>query len=104
MRYLSGAWTANILWYLSDQPRRFSELKYDLNGVSAKVLSQRLRRLHSDGLVSRTSFNTSPPSVEYSLTELGRSLRPALGELVRIGELIKRRRQARVDVEREEAA
>lgn len=92
VRYMSGAWTANILWYLGNQPRRFSELKQDLRGVSAKVLSQRLRRLEGDGLVARLSLNTAPPSVEYVLTELGRDLQPALAALVEVGHKIKHRK------------
>ena len=94
VRYMSGAWTANILWYLGNQPRRFSELKQDLRGVSAKVLSQRLRRLESDGLVARLPLDTTPPSIEYSLTELGRDLQPALAALVEVGHKIKHRKAA----------
>jgi DNA-binding HxlR family transcriptional regulator len=92
VRYISGAWTPNILWYLSAQPRRFSELKQDLPGVSSKMLAQRLRRLESDGLVTRRPMNTSPPSIEYSLTEVGRDLQPALAMLVTVGHKIKQRR------------
>lgn len=94
VRYLSGAWTANILWYLGGQPRRFSELKQDLPGISAKVLSQRLRRLESDNLVSRLPVDTTPPSVEYALTALGRDLQPALAALVEVGHKIKQRKKA----------
>lgn len=94
VRYMSGAWTANILWYLSHQPRRFSELKHDLSGISAKVLAQRLHRLEGDGLVARVPLHTSPPSVEYVLTELGRDLQPALAALVEVGHIIKQRNAA----------
>ena len=91
VRFLAGTWTPNILWYLGSQPRRFSELKRDLAGVSAKVLAQRLKRLQADGLVRRVEIKTSPPSVEYSLTDLGTTLRPALETLVFVGERIKQR-------------
>ena len=94
VRYMGGTWTANILWYLSQQPRRFSELKQDLRGISAKVLSQRLHRLESDSLVVRLPLSTSPPSVEYALTELGRDLQPALAALVEVGHKIKQRKAA----------
>jgi DNA-binding HxlR family transcriptional regulator len=93
IRYMSGAWTANILWYLGDQPRRFTELKQDLRDISAKVLSQRLRRLVGDGLVARVPLSTSPPSIEYALTPLGRDLQPALIALVEVGQQIKRRKE-----------
>src|SRR5512145_1223943 len=48
MRILGGAWTPNVLWYLREEPRRFSELKADLQGISAKTLSARLRKLERD--------------------------------------------------------
>jgi DNA-binding HxlR family transcriptional regulator len=91
VRFLRGAWTVNILWYLKNQPRRFTELKSDLRTISSKVLVQRLRRLENDGLVRRTRATTSPPSIEYALTELGQELQPALDSLIAIGEKIKRR-------------
>jgi DNA-binding HxlR family transcriptional regulator len=87
---MSGAWTANILWYLGHQPRRFGEVKHDLSDISAKVLSQRLRRLEADGLVARVPLSTSPPSIEYALTPLGHDLQPALAALVAVGQQIKR--------------
>lgn len=89
LRYLSGTWTPNILWYLGAQSRRFSELRRDMTGISAKVLAARLRRMQADGLVCRVELPSSPPSVEYSLTELGRELQPALAALVTVGEKIK---------------
>jgi DNA-binding HxlR family transcriptional regulator len=90
--FIRGAWTANILWYLATQPRRFTELMHDLRGVSAKVLTQRLKRLEHDGLIARRRLDTSPPSVEYALTDLGESLQPALATLVAVGHRMKMRR------------
>jgi DNA-binding HxlR family transcriptional regulator len=91
VRFLRGAWTANILWYLRNQPRRYSELKADLSSISSKVLAQRLRRLENDGLIVRIPTATSPPSVEYALSGLGKEVQPALALLVSIGEKIKSR-------------
>jgi DNA-binding HxlR family transcriptional regulator len=91
MSFLSGAWTPNIIWYLSAAPRRFSELKQDLSGVSAKMLAQRLRHLTEIGVVMRHELPTSPPTVEYSLTEIGCELKPAIDAIVRVGEKLKRR-------------
>lgn len=96
MKFLGGAWTPNILWYLKAGPRRFSELKDDVHGISAKVLTQRLKRLEEDGLISRTVMPTSPPTVEYALTELGEELRPAIEAIVRVGEKLKRRKALRL--------
>jgi DNA-binding HxlR family transcriptional regulator len=85
MELIGGAWTPNILWHLKSNPRRFSELKDDIGRVSGKVLTQRLRRLVESGLVERNVVPTSPPTVEYSLTEFGHELRPAIEAIVRVG-------------------
>lgn len=94
MRFLGGAWTPNIIWYLSGGPRRFSELKHDLSGISAKMLTQRLRDLTESGIVARMELSTSPPTVEYSLTETGMELKPAIDAIVRVGERLKKLREA----------
>lgn len=89
LRFIGQAWTPNIIWYLSHQPRRFSELKADLAGISAKVLTARLRQLERDGLVRREELASSPPSVEYRLTALGQELKPAIEALVSVGHRLK---------------
>lgn len=92
MAVLGGAWTPNILWYLGPGPRRFNELRGDIGGVSGKVLSARLQRLRGDGIVTRQVMDTSPPTVEYELTELGRELLPAVEAIVDVGHRLKKRR------------
>jgi len=82
VKLLGGAWAPHVIWYLSQQPRRFSELRKDIRAISARVLSARLRELQERGVVSRTPLSTSPPSAEYALTALGRELLPALAALV----------------------
>ncbi|WP_224360253.1 winged helix-turn-helix transcriptional regulator [Hyalangium versicolor] len=82
VKLLGGAWAPHVIWYLSQQPRRFSELRKDIPRISARVLSARLRDLQDRGVITRTPLLTSPPSAEYSLTELGRELLPALTALV----------------------
>ena len=91
MSLLGGAWTPNVVWYLSGGPRRFGELRADIPPISAKMLSARLRTLKKKGVVSRRVMPTSPPSVEYALTELGRELVPAIGAIVEVGRKLKRR-------------
>ena len=91
MAILGGAWTPNVLWYLSGGPRRFSELQIDIPPVSAKVLTTRLRDLESKGVVSRNVKPTSPPSVEYALTDLGQELIPVIEAIVEVGHKIKQR-------------
>ncbi|MGZ3689422.1 MAG: winged helix-turn-helix transcriptional regulator [Bdellovibrionota bacterium] len=92
LRLLNGAWTPKILWYLRVEPRRFGDLKRDLNGISAKVLTTRLRELEELGVVERTVMPTSPPTVEYELTALGSKLRPVLDAIAEVGTQLRRRR------------
>ena len=92
MKFLGGAWTPNVIWYLRSEPRRFSELMADIPGVSPKVFSARLKSLERDGIVIRRVMPTSPPTVEYSLTDLGQELTPAIEAIVQVGHKLKRMR------------
>ena len=92
MAILGGAWTPNVIWYLSEGPRRFGELRHDIPRISAKVLSARLRELEGQGVITRRVMPTSPPSVEYTLTELGRELIPAINAIVGVGLKLKKKR------------
>ncbi len=94
MKLLRGAWAPNVIWYLSSQPRRFGELRIDIPRISARVLSARLRELEDKGVISRCVVPTSPPSVEYELTELGRELIPAIKAIVEVGHKLKSRARA----------
>jgi DNA-binding HxlR family transcriptional regulator len=79
-------WSVLIIIMLAERPRRFSELKRAIGGVSQRMLTLSLRGLERDGLVKRTVFPVVPPRVEYELTPLGQSLRApvsALGEWAR---------------------
>jgi DNA-binding HxlR family transcriptional regulator len=67
-------WAGMIIRCLEDGPRRFSELRVPLRGITAKVLTRSLRTLERDGFVTRTAHSTPTPRVEYELTPLGRSL------------------------------
>jgi DNA-binding HxlR family transcriptional regulator len=91
MSLLGGAWTPNVIWYLSGGPRRFGELRRDIPRVSPKMLTARLRALEERGVVTREVMPTSPPSVEYGLTALGRELIPVIQAIVRVGERLKTR-------------
>jgi DNA-binding HxlR family transcriptional regulator len=82
LRLLMGPWTTYILWVLrSNGPTRFGELKRKVVGVSAKVLSERLRMLAEAGVVHRQFEATIPPQVTYSLTVRGDELREVLDRL-----------------------
>lgn len=79
---LLGRWTAPLMWTLEHHGRmRFTELRLRLAPVTAKVLTQRLRDLARDGLVTRTYHPEVPPRVEYEITDLGRTLKPLFVEL-----------------------
>lgn len=67
-------WSMLVVLLLRDGPRRFNDIKRNTGGISQQMLTRTLRALERDGLVTRTIFPTSPPQVEYRLTELGRSL------------------------------
>lgn len=78
LEMIGGKYKALILWHLSEETLRFSELKKKIETATAKMLTQQLRELEEQGLVHREVFPVIPPKVEYSLTELGRSLMPVL--------------------------
>jgi len=67
-------WTVVVIAELGDGPRRFSELRRAIDGVSQRMLTLTLKNLERDGLVSRTVTPTVPPRVDYALTDLGRSM------------------------------
>lgn len=71
---IGDKWTGMIVLCLEERPRRFTELRKILGVVSAKVLTETLRAMERDGLVTRDSFAENPPRVEYRLTALGRTL------------------------------
>ncbi len=75
---VGGKWRMHLMWVLGEGPRRFGEIRRKLDGVSEKVLTENLRHLETAGVVHREVFPEVPPRVEYSLTDLGESLRVAL--------------------------
>lgn len=89
MSLIHGAWTPHVIWHLRAGPRRFSELRIDIPAVSAKVLTTRLRELEAKGVLTRAVLPTSPPSVEYALTALGRELGPVIQAIVDVSDRLK---------------
>jgi DNA-binding HxlR family transcriptional regulator len=85
MSLLGGTWTPNLIWMLSGGPRRFGELKRDIPRISPKMLTARLREMEEKGVVTRTVLATSPPSVEYALTDVGHELIPVINVIVKVG-------------------
>ena len=78
LELIGGKYKALILWHLAEGKLRFSELRDQIRGVTPKMLTQQLRELESKLLIHREVFPIVPPKVEYSLTDLGRSLMPLL--------------------------
>lgn len=83
---IGDKWSTLMLLSLSEKPYRFGELRRLIPDISQRMLTQTLRDLQRNGLISRTVFPTQPPSVEYRLTTLGESLLEPLGALVRWAE------------------
>ena len=75
---IGSKWKLLIIRNLLDRPWRFNELKKDLDGISQKVLTDSLRAMENDGIITRTVYPEVPPRVEYALSELGESMRPIL--------------------------
>ncbi|MFE9235233.1 winged helix-turn-helix transcriptional regulator [Cellulosimicrobium funkei] len=78
---IGDRWTVLVVGALSEGPMRFGEIARRIDGVSQKMLTQTLRGLERDGLVTRTMYPQIPPRVEYELTEAGRTLREPLAAL-----------------------
>jgi DNA-binding HxlR family transcriptional regulator len=74
MQRMGDKWTPLVFLALEAGPRRFSQLRQDIGGVTPKVLTQTLRSLERDGLLTRTIYPEVPPRVEYELTALGATL------------------------------
>lgn len=90
---IGDKWKVLILRDLMPGTKRFGELKKSIGHVSQKVLTAQLRDMEASGLVSRRVYAEVPPRVEYSLTELGLSLKPVLDALLRWGEAYKAKQE-----------
>lgn len=83
---IGGRWKGVLLYHLLDGPKRNSELRRRVPGVTPRVLALQLRELEAAGVVSRTIYPEVPPRVEYQLTAFGRDLEPLLIEVREWGE------------------
>ena len=78
VQLIGNMWKLLILRNLLQRPWRFNELKKSLEGISQKVLTDSLRSMEADGLITRTIYPEVPPRVEYALSDLGQSMRPII--------------------------
>ena len=86
---IGSKWKLLIIRNLLQRPWRFNELRKDLDGISQKVLTDSLRSMEEDGLITRTVYPEVPPRVEYALSDLGNSLKPILDSMVAWGNAYK---------------
>ena len=78
VQMIGSKWKLLIMRNLLQRPWRFNELKKDLEGISQKVLTDSLRSMEADGIITRTVSPEVPPRVEYALSDLGESMRPIM--------------------------
>ena len=91
LEVVGGKWKMAILWRLKDRLWRYSELRRSVGPVTHKMLTQQLRDLERDGLLTRTVFPVVPPRVEYTITDLGRSTIPVIEVLQKWGNSYRKR-------------
>lgn len=89
VQLIGNKWKLLIIRNLLVRPWRFNELQKDLEGISQKVLTDSLRSMQADGIITRTAYPEVPPRVEYALSELGESMRPILESMQAWGENYK---------------
>ena len=94
VQLMGSKWKILILRNLMDRPWRFNELKKSLEGVSQKVLTDSLRSLENDGIITRTVYAEVPPRVEYALSDIGESMRPILTAMKEWGDNYKKSLEA----------
>ena len=91
VQMIGSKWKLLIMRNLLARPWRFNELKKDLEGISQKVLTDSLRSMEADGIITRTVYPEVPPRVEYALSELGESMRPIMDAMEIWGTEYKKR-------------
>lgn len=94
VQLIGSKWKLLIMRNLMARPWRFNELKKDLEGISQKVLTDSLRSMESDGIITRTVYPEVPPRVEYALSELGESMRPIMKAMEDWGKAYKKQAEA----------
>ena len=91
---IGSKWKLLIMRNLLARPWRFNELQKSIDGISQKALTEALRSMEADGIVSRTVYPEVPPRVEYALTELGESMRPIIKSMENWGKAYKEQLEA----------
>ncbi len=89
VQLIGSKWKLLVLRNLMDRPWRFNELRKSLDGISQKVLTDSLRSMEEDGIITRTVYPEVPPRVEYALSELGETMRPIIKSMEEFGRKYK---------------
>ncbi len=85
LKVLGGKWKVLIIYHLNGSSKRFSEIRRSIPGITEKMLTQQLKELEKDGVVSRKVYPQVPPRVEYSMTKYGKTLGPVISEMRKWG-------------------
>jgi DNA-binding HxlR family transcriptional regulator len=86
LELIADKWTILVIYVLARGTRRYGQLQREIGGITQKMLTQTLRKMEDDGLITRTIYPVIPPKVEYSLTELGQTLLEPLSAICRWAE------------------
>lgn len=103
VQLIGSKWKLLIMRNLLARPWRFNELHKSLEGISQKVLTDSLRSMEADGLITRTVYPEVPPRVEYALSDLGEFMRPVMDAMEACGTAYKESAQDMSDKEKEES-
>lgn len=104
VRLIGNKWKLLIIRNLQQRPWRFNELHRNLEGISQKVLTDSLRQMEADGIITRTVYPEVPPRVEYALSELGESMRPILDSMQAWGNSYKAKMEGETQTGRRTAS
>jgi len=97
LELISGKWRGLILWHLRHDTKRYSELKKELGNITQKMLTQTLRALEHDKLITRKVYPVVPPKVEYTITERGKKLIPIFENLIEWGKDVAKSEQLEIE-------
>jgi len=101
---VSGKWKSLVLYYLREETLRYGEIRKKIDGITQKMLTQTLRELEKNGLVSRKVYPVVPPKVEYTITQSGASLIPIFESLQAWGERVAQEQGVAIACDAEESS
>lgn len=94
---IGGKWKGLVLWHLQSETKRYNEIKKELGTITQKMLTQTLRNLEEDKLITRKVYPVVPPKVEYTITERGSKLIPIFSQLIEWGNEVAKNENILID-------